>query len=80
VTVAKDPPPVRAYLSLAAMQNIELEQYYIARGFYPQDEAIMIHGITPEELNDQRGFAFLPSAQYMRYNRVAPPTKVTEYT
>lgn len=36
-------------------------------------DAVMLHGITAEEISAKRGFAFLPSAEYLR--RPAPTPK-----
>jgi hypothetical protein len=45
---------------------IDMRPYHIAPGYYPHDGAVFLVGISPERLSREPGFAFLPSAHYMR--------------
>lgn len=45
---------------------VDSRRYHIVRAHYPHEHAIFLVGISPEKLSERPGFAFLPSAHYMR--------------
>lgn len=44
----------------------QLHQFHIVKASYIAENAVFIIGITPDEIITEPGFAFLPSAEYIR--------------
>jgi hypothetical protein len=49
-----------------AMCEIMQAEFFLIVPSYHRSDSFMLAGITPEEINSEPGFAFLPSAEYMR--------------
>lgn len=52
--------------SMNEIAPVGTRTYHIVRAQYPHEHAIFLVGISPEKLSQRPGFAFLPSAHYMR--------------
>lgn len=53
-------------VSMGNAINLTVRQFHIVRAHYPHEDAIFLVGMSPEQVAEERGFAFLPSAHYMR--------------
>lgn len=52
--------------TLKSMQeSVIVHQFHIAQAGWCSDNAVHIVGITPEEIDGEPGFAFLPNADYL---------------
>lgn len=58
-----------------ASNDSERSAVFLIAPIYRQDDALALIGITPEEISAEPGFAFLPSAEYLR--RSAPKAEVS---
>lgn len=54
------------------MESMNIRQFHIVRGYHPHEDAIMLIGLSPEEIGKERGFRFIPSLEYLR-TALAPP-------
>lgn len=53
-----------------------VSQFHIARAPYPHEDAIMVIGLSAEEIGKQSGFCFMPSAEYIRAMLAPKPEPV----
>lgn len=66
VVAYQRPPPITTFPSLREMQgDVTVRQYTISKAYYPMEDAVMVFGITPDDLALEPGFAFLPNADYL---------------